>query len=89
MNKMRDIKSSEKSEVVGKEKEDGKNDQLQREDFIIGDPKHKPHWKRIHHTWSFWIFLVLMLTAILYYIMTVDFAFAPRIQQKPENNRAF
>ena len=43
---------------------------------------HKPYWKRIHHTWSFWIFLVLMVVAILYYIMSVDFAFAPRKEMK-------
>ena len=86
---MREIKSSEKNVVIGTEKADGKNDQLQRQDFIFEKPKHKSHWKRIHHTWSFWIFLVLMLTAIIYYIMTVDFAFAPRIQLKPENKRAY
>ena len=51
--------------------------------------EHKPYWKRIHHTWSFWVFLLLMLGGIIYYIMSVDFAFAPhRIMQKPtENNR--
>ena len=65
------------------------NNQLEREDFIIVHPDHKPHWKRIHHTWSFWIFLVLMLTAIICYIMTVEFAFAPLIQPKSENNRAY
>ena len=70
-------------------KNNDKNNQLIRQEFNSIHPDHKPRWKRIHHTWSFWIFLFLMLVAILYYIMSVDFAFAPRIQPKPENNRAF
>jgi hypothetical protein len=50
---------------------------------------HRPYWKRIHHTWYFWVFLFLMFAGIIYYIMSVDFAFAPRKQLKPrsENNR--
>lgn len=43
---------------------------------------HKHFWTRIHHTWSFWIFLFLMLGGILYYIMSVDFAFAPHKQME-------
>lgn len=45
--------------------------------------QHRPYWKRIHHTVGFWIFLFLMMVAIVYYIMTVDFAFAPHQQAKP------
>ena len=47
-----------------------------------------PYWKRMHHTWSFWVFVVLMLVAISYYILSVDFAFAPQkeLNQTPENN---
>ncbi len=48
------------------------------QDQILPKQNHKTRWKRIHHTWSFWIFLFLMVVAILYYIMSVDFAFAPR-----------
>ncbi len=44
--------------------------------------QHRPYWKRIHHTVGFWIFLFLMFVAIVYYIMTVDFAFAPHQQIK-------
>lgn len=51
---------------------------------------HRSHWhhlKRIHHSWIFWVFLVLMLGGILYYIMTVDFAFAPHKQmEQPSEN---
>ncbi len=50
---------------------------------------HRPYWKRIHHTWSFWIFLLLMLVGILYYIISVDFAFAPhgQMMQSSHNSR--
>lgn len=51
--------------------------------------QHRPYWKRLHRSVGFWIFLFLMLVAILYYIVTVDFAFAPHQQMKPpaENHR--
>jgi hypothetical protein len=49
---------------------------------------HKPYWKRVHHSWIFWVFLFLMLVGIIYYAMTVDFALAPQKQLKhpSENN---
>jgi hypothetical protein len=47
------------------------------QDHIEVQHEHLPRWKRVHHTWWFWIFLVLMLVGIIYYIMSVDFAFAP------------
>lgn len=37
----------------------------------------KFNWRRIHHSWIFWVFLVLMLGCIGYYILSVDFSFAP------------
>lgn len=56
-----------------------KNIHHQEETQVIFTPHHdkKPRWKRIHHTWGFWIFLLLMFAAILYYIYSVNFAFAP------------
>jgi uncharacterized membrane protein len=49
--------------------------------------QHHSHWKRLHHSFGFWIFLGLMLVAIVYYIMTVDFAFAPHQQMnQPAGN---
>jgi hypothetical protein len=48
------------------------------QDHIEAHHEHLPRWKIMHHTWWFWFFLVLMLVGILYYIMSVDFAFAPR-----------
>lgn len=35
---------------------------------IRHDPK--PYWKRMHHTLSFWIFLFLMLAAMVYFMMS-------------------
>ncbi len=52
--------------------------QEETQDYIMPEHSHRRQWKRIHHTWSFWIFLFLMFAAILYYITSVDFAFAPR-----------
>lgn len=60
----------------------GKNENSQHKEEIQDRmrPEHsnRRSWKRIHRTWVFWIFLVLMFVAILYYIISVDFAFAPR-----------
>jgi hypothetical protein len=44
---------------------------------------HRPFWTGIHHSWLFWVFVVLMFGGIVYYIMSVDFAFAPHRQMKP------
>jgi hypothetical protein len=44
----------------------------------------KPYWKRAHRTISFWIFVFLMFVGIVYYIITLDFAFAPRTISKPQ-----
>ena len=48
------------------------------QDQILPQRTRRMHWKRIHHTWIFWIFLFLMFVAIMYYITSVNFAFAPR-----------
>ena len=53
----------------------------QREDIqhqIMPPDDKRFRWKQMHHTWAFWIFLLLMFVAIIYYIVSVDFAFAPR-----------
>ncbi len=44
---------------------------------ILPESDKRPHLKRIHHSLIFWIFLFLMFVAIMYYIMSVNFAFAP------------
>jgi FtsH-binding integral membrane protein len=46
--------------------------------------KHKFHLKRIHHKWWFWVGMILIFSAIMYYILSVDFAFAPRKQLKQQ-----
>jgi hypothetical protein len=63
---------------------------------VLGQPKginilqrfkHRPYWKGIHRSWLFWVFLVLMFTGIIYYIISVDFAFVPHKQMKhPSGN---
>jgi len=68
---------------------DNNHHSLEGLDHIKNQAVHVPYWKRMHHTWSFWVFVVLMLAAITYYVMSVDFAFAPHQQMKPpaENHR--
>ena len=56
------------------------NDQ-EGQEYITVQHVHRPYWKRIHHTWSFWIFLSLMFIGIIYYIMTVDFSSVPDKQK--------
>ena len=48
----------------------------------ISHHEHKPYWKRIHHTWTFLVFVVLIFAAIMYYKVSVDFSSAPRNQSK-------
>ena len=45
---------------------------------IMHQHRRKPRWKRIHHSWIFWVFLLLMFVAISYYVMSLNFAIAPR-----------
>lgn len=52
--------------------------QEETQDRIMPEHSHRRGWKRIHHTWSFWIFLFLMFVGILYYITSLNFEFAPR-----------
>lgn len=45
------------------------------------------HWKRIYNSWIFWFILFLMILAIIYYVVSTEFIFAPQIEtmQPPEN----
>jgi hypothetical protein len=63
-------------------KNDHNNNPEEGQDYILVHHEHRPYWKRMHHTWSFWIFLFLMLAAITYYIVSVNFSLAPQIQLK-------
>lgn len=59
------------------------NPQLKEvEDTISVHHDRQPYWKNLHHSWIFWLFLFLMLAGIVYYIMSVDFMFAPRVPVK-------
>jgi hypothetical protein len=62
---------------------------LEGQDHIKVHQEHKPYWKQVHHSWIFWAFLFLMFVGIIYYIMSVDFSFAPRkqLKQPSQNNR--
>jgi hypothetical protein len=78
---------------TNKWEEQMKNNELNQHDMEEHDRikyqhNHVPYWKRMHHTWSFLVFAVLMLVAITYYVMSVDFAYAPQkeLNQSPENN---
>ncbi len=46
-------------------------------DYILVNHDHKFNLKRLHHNWIFWVFLVLLFTGIIFFIMTVDFSFVP------------
>ena len=63
-------------------KHEHNHQQKEGQDHILVPQDHKPYWKRMHHTLIFWVFLFLMLACILYYIVSVDFAFAPHIRLK-------
>jgi hypothetical protein len=59
--------------------ENEQNNHLQEvNDHITVVHDHKPYWTRIHYSWIFWVFLFLMFASIIYYIISVDFAFAPQ-----------
>ena len=61
--------------------ENGQNHHRQeREEHNKEHQDHRPYWKRIHHTWSFWVFLFLMLAAIIYYMLSDNLSLRPRIQ---------
>ena len=47
------------------------------QDYILVSAERKPYWKRMHHSWIFWVFLTLMLAGIFYYILTIEFSLAP------------
>ena len=44
---------------------------------------HRPYWKRMHHSWFFWVAAVAILTAMIIYVMSINLAFRPRGQAKP------
>jgi hypothetical protein len=39
-----------------------------------------PYWKRVHHSWIFWVGAVLTFSAIVIYVMSMDLSWRPRIR---------
>lgn len=53
-----------------------------------GGHDHRPRWKRVHHSWIFWVAVFLMLLAIVTYVMTGDLSWGLRRQPKQPPPRA-
>jgi hypothetical protein len=49
---------------------------------------HRPRWKRVHHSWIFWVAVILMLLAMITYVMTGDLFWGLRGQSKPPPTHA-
>lgn len=49
------------------------------QDSIKDQHEHKFHWKVIHHSLIFWIFLLLMLVGIIYFVMSFGFVLNPQL----------
>ena len=44
------------------------------------EQKATPAWKRVHHSWIFWVGVVLIFVAILTYVLSMDLAWRPRVR---------
>jgi formate hydrogenlyase subunit 3/multisubunit Na+/H+ antiporter MnhD subunit len=51
------------------------NDQNHSHEHHHGHP-HTPRWRRVHHSWIFWVAVFLMLLGIITYVMTGDLFWA-------------
>ncbi len=49
---------------------------------------HHPRWKRVHHSWIFWVAVFLMLLGMITYVMTGDLFWGLRGQSKPPSTHA-
>ena len=59
----------------------------------MNEPKHdhehhRPRWKRVHHSWIFWVAVFLMLLAMITYVMTGDLSWGLRRQPKQPSTQA-
>jgi|GEM_PF-1007681 len=60
-------------------KVNGKNENRTVGNDSIKDQREpKFHWKLIHHSLIFWIFLILMLVGIIYFTMSFGFILNPQ-----------
>jgi hypothetical protein len=46
---------------------------------LDGYQTQKPYWKRMHHSWFFWVAAFSILLAMAIFVMTDGFAFRPRL----------
>lgn len=68
--------------------ENGHNQNLQDAvDNSRNHQEHRFHLKHIHHKWWFWIGAILIFVATMYYVVSVDFAFAPRKQMNQQTEK--
>lgn len=44
------------------------------------DSPHRPYWKRMHHSWFFWVAAFSIMLAMVIYVMSIDLVFRPRGQ---------
>ena len=49
---------------------------------------HRPRWKRVHHSWIFWVAVFLMLLGMITYVMTGDLFWGLRGQPNPPPTHA-
>ena len=42
-----------------------------------------PYWRRAHHDWRFWTALILMIAAMLYYVLSDNFAMRSQMKAQP------
>ena len=42
--------------------------------------KAAPAWKRVHHSWIFWVGVVLTFAALLGYVFSMDLSWRPRVR---------
>ena len=57
-------------------------EQHAKPDHSVASPQ-RPYWKRMHHSWFFWVAVVAILTAMVIYITSIDLAFRPGGTQPP------
>lgn len=43
----------------------------------------RPYWKRMHHSWFFWVGMVFVFAAIAIYVLSDNLALLPRGRSQP------
>jgi hypothetical protein len=63
------------------------NDEKHYHQYQEGHSRH-PRWKRVHHSWIFWVAVFLMMLAIITYVMTGDLFWGLRRHSKQPQTQA-